>query len=271
MSHILENWVNGNGLPDTLVIDGHIHIGAWPHAATFNNIDEAVDLSVKYLDTNGINAFCALSGGYNFGLDDYHIGNDALLAIWNRLPERLIPFMCVNANDTPENILAELKRMYTAGVRCIKLINNYQEKYPGDGPNLMVLYEYAAANKMLIVNHSWTESEICKIADKFPDVDFIFAHYWGGYQDTVLKKFRNVYTNIWNYGPIGSLDRGIKLVGAKKFMLGSDGFLNSLSVGIGPVVYADISDDEKCLILGQTIARLLDKVGVLPKSLQVGL
>jgi len=64
------------------------------------------------------------------------------------------------------------------------------------------------------------------------------------------------------------LDRGIQQVGAEKFMLGSDGFLNSLSVGIGPVVFANISDDDKRLILGLTIARLVDKVGVLPDRLK---
>jgi uncharacterized protein len=269
MSQILEQWVNGNGFPDTLVIDGHIHVGEWPHAATFKSVDEATSESVKYLDANGINAFCALSGGYMFGLENYHLGNDALLALWERLPGKLIPFMSVNANDTPENILAELKRMYAAGVRCIKLLNHYQEQYPGDGPNLMALYDYAASNKMLIINHSWTENEISKIAAKYHGVDFIFAHYGGDYQDTVLKNYTNVYTNIWNYGPLGWLDYGIKKVGAEKFILGSDGFLNSLSVGLGPVVFADISDDDKRLILGKTIARLLNKVGALPENLKV--
>lgn len=270
MSKILEQWVNGNGLPNTLVIDGHIHIGAWPHAATFKSIDEAVISSLNYIDTNGIDAFCALSGGYHQDLTDYHLGNDFLLAVWERIPDRLIPFMSVNANDTPKNIIAELRRMYSTGVRCIKLINHYQEQYPGDGPNLMALYNFAAENKMLIINHSWTESEICKIAELFPEVDFIFAHYGlnMGYQDMVLKRYANVYTNVWDLGSMGWLERGIKEVGAGKFILGSDGFLNSLSVGIGPVVFADISDDDKRLILGQTIARLLDKVGTLPNSLK---
>ena len=101
---------------------------------------------------------------------------------------------------------------------------------------------------------------------EFPDVDFIFGHYGNG-QDPVLKARENVYTNIWGYGNLGWLERGIRNVGAEKFMMGSDGFLNPLSVGIGPVVFAGISDKEKRLILGLTMARLLDRVGVLPKVL----
>ena len=268
MSRILEEWTKGHGLVDTLVIDGHIHISEWPHAATYHSVDEAADESIRYMDSNGIDAICAVSGGYIFGMYDYRLGNDFLLAVWRRIPERLIPFMGVNPNDTQEHVLDELKRMYDAGVRCIKLINAYQANYPGDGPNLMALYAFAAQHKILVFNHAWAESVISQIAPQFPEIDFIFGHYWGGYQDTIMKTCPNVYTNIWNYGNLGWLERGIQQVGAEKFMLGSDGFLNSLSVGIGPVVFANISDDDKRLTLGLTTARLVDKVGVLPDQLK---
>jgi hypothetical protein len=84
----------------------------------------------------------------------------------------------------------------------------------------------------------------------------------------VMLAFPNVYTNIWMYGDRGWLDRGIRHVGAHKFMYGSDGFLNALSVGIGPVVFAPLDDDEKRLVLGITAARLLDKAGALPARLK---
>jgi predicted TIM-barrel fold metal-dependent hydrolase len=268
MSQLLENWLAGHGLPDTLVIDGHIHIGEWAHATTFTSVEAAVVGSVRAMDANGIDAICAVSGGYIFGLPDYHLGNDFLLAVWRQVPERLIPFMGINPNDTQANIIGELDRMVGAGVRCIKLINAYQNNYPGDGPNLMALYAYAARHKLLVFNHAWSEAEIRRIAAEFPETDFIFGHYWGGYQDTIMQTFANVYTNIWSYGPMGWLERGIRQVGAHKFMMGSDGFLNAPSVGIGPVVFANISDDEKRQILGQTTAHLLDKVGALPASMR---
>ena len=158
--------------------------------------------------------------------------------------------------------------MYDAGMRCIKLINSYQDDYPGDGPHLMALYEYAAAQRMLVFNHSWRVDVALKISELYPQVDFIYAHY-GGWQDKVLAERENFYANIWGIGNYGWLDRGIACVGAQKFMMGSDGFLNCLSVGIGPVVHARIGDREKRLILGGNIARLLDKVGALPTELKV--
>lgn len=270
MSSIVQQYLNGEGFPDTLVIDGHIHIGEWPHNTTFRSVDEAVDKSVEFLDANGVDAFCSMSGGYVFvGATDYRLGNDFLLEVWQRIPDRMVPFMSLNPNDTRENILAELNRMYEAGVRCIKLINYYQESYPGDGPNLMAVYEYAAEHRMLVFNHTWEPDVIEKIAERFTEMDFILGHYYYlGQLDPVLKTHPNVYTNIWVIGPLGWLDRGIKNVGAHKFILGSDGFLNQLSLGLGPVVFAPISDDEKRLILGITMAHLLDKVGALPDCIR---
>jgi len=268
MSGILEQWVEGKGLKDTLVIDGHIHIGAWPYTVTFYNVEEAVTESIRYMESNGVDAFCALAGGYNFGIQDYRLGNDFLLAVWDKLRDCMVPFLCVNPCDAKENIIEELKRMYDAGMRCIKLINGYQRNYPGDGPNLMAVYEFAAAHQMLVLNHVWEESAIVKIAEMYPETDFIFAHYYGDYQDDVMARFPNVYANMWWVGEMGWLDQGIRKLGPEKFMMGSDGFANPMSVGIGPVVFADIDDDAKRLILGGNAARLLDKYGVLPEKVK---
>ena len=136
---------------------------------------------------------------------DYHLGNDFLLEVCSKVPDRMIGFMLVNPNDSRDNLLAELDRMYDTGIRCIKLINSYQERYPGDGPNLMALYEYAADHNMLILNHYWAPKEIMEISAKFPDVDFIFGHYSNGL-DPVLKTRPNVYANIWNLGSLGWLE-----------------------------------------------------------------
>ena len=267
MSAILDQWKAGLGFPDAFVIDGHIHIGEWIHAATFSSVNEAADESVAYLDAHGVDAFCAVGGGHMFDGADPRGGNDFLLAVWGRLPERMIPFLCVNPNAGKDNVLAELERMFDEGMRCIKLINSYQENYPGDGPNLMVLYEYAAAHNMLVFNHSWRQPEIEKISALFPDTVFVFAHY-GEWQDAILRDRPNVYANIWGLGDLGWLDRAFANVGAGKFMMGSDGFLNPLSCGIGPVVFSPIPDEEKRLVLGLTAAQLLDRVGALPPSLK---
>jgi predicted TIM-barrel fold metal-dependent hydrolase len=266
MSRILQQWRAGRGLPDALVIDGHTHVGEWPHGANFDTVEEMAAGAVAVMDANGVDAACVLAGGYMWNGTDYTTGNDILLDLWRRLPERVIPFAHFNPNDRLADILAELKRVHGAGVRGIKLLNAYQD-YPGDAPKLMELYRFADERRMLILNHHWSEKEIRRIAAEFPGTDFIFGHY-GHWQDPVLREFPNVYANIWTLGSLGFLERGVRSVGAGKFVLGSDAFMNAISVGIGPVVYADIPDADKRQILGLTQGRLLDKVGALPASVK---
>lgn len=265
MSAILENWRAGQGFPDVLVIDGHIHVHDWPHGANFNSVEEMAEGAVTYMDANGVDACCILSGGYMASSCDYTVGNDVLLDLVSRVPDRLVGFMSVNPNDRQENIVAELKRVEANGIRCIKLLNSYQQNYPGDGPNLMDLYRFAADHNMLVINHSWPGDVLLRIADEFPTVDFIMAHYGGGAYDLLTAR-PNIHANIWGLGAIGFLEKAVQTIGPDKFMFGSDAFMNPMSVGIGPVVYADISDDAKRQILGLNVAKLLDKVGALPAA-----
>jgi len=267
MSGVLETWREGRGLPGVLVIDAHTHVGAWPHGATFESIADAGRGSIAAMDANGVDAACVLSGGYMGPGSDYKLGNDALLQLVKTAPDRLIGFAHVNPNDSLDSIMRELERVHDAGLRCIKLLNAYQQGYPGDGPNLMEVYRFAERHNMLVFNHWWSIEEIKKIAPKFPSVDFMFAHY-GSHQDDLLREMPNVYANIWTLAPLGFLERGIRNVGPEKFTLGSDAFMNPMSVGIGLVVYADIPDEHKRMILGANMARRLEKVGALPEKIK---
>ena len=265
MSDILNNWRKGIGFPDVLVIDGHVHLAEWPSHETFETFEEVPEKAVEYMNANGVDAICAVSGGYMWEGSDYTIGNEKLLRWWQAVPDRIIPFFHINPNDSPDGIDRELNHMYDSGMRCIKLLNSYQEKYPGDGPNLIKVYEFAADRNMIVFNHHWSYEELDVLAERFSNIPFVGAH---GAPLPLLKKHNNVYTNIWNYGTMGWLDRNIAEVGAHKFMFGSDAFMNPMTAGIGPVVYSPVTDDERRQMLGLTVARLIDSVGVLPDYLK---
>jgi len=260
MSTILENWRAGKGLPDVLVVDGHTHIGEWPHGTNFDTTAEAADEAVKFMDAYGVDAACVLAGGYMSNGADYRMGNDFLLDCVRRVPDRLIPFAHVNPNDSLEGIQHELKRMLDSNVHCIKLLNAYQD-YPGDGPNLMALYEFAQHNRMLVLNHHWSEAEIRRIASTFPELIMIRAH---GGASRLSHEISNVYDNIWSLHPFGTLESGLQQFGPSKVLFGSDAFMNDLSVGLGMVVYADIPEAAKRDVLGRNMARLLHWAGALP-------
>jgi predicted TIM-barrel fold metal-dependent hydrolase len=265
VSRIVDEWCAGRGLENMLVIDGHVHLGEWPTHETFRRAEEVPEAAGAYMDAHGVDAVCAVSGGYMWSGTDYRIGNDRLLAWWRALPDRIIPFYHINPNDTRQGVKAELERMHGEGMRAIKLLNAYQEEYPGDGPNLMLVYEFAAEHNVLVFNHHWTAQELWRISALFPEVVFIGAH---GAPVDVLRSRPNVYANIWGYGCMGWIDRWFAEAGTAKYMLGSDAFMNPLSAGIGLVIHAPISDEERRNVLGLTVARLLEGVGILPEPLR---
>jgi predicted TIM-barrel fold metal-dependent hydrolase len=129
----------------------------------------------------------------------------------------------------------------------------------------MALYEFAEEQNMLVLNHYWSEGELRKISPAFPGAIFIRAH---GGASALSWELPNVYDNIWSLWPLASIEEGVNRFGPDKILLGSDAFMNDLSVGIGMVVYADIPEEHKRAILGQNMARLLDKVGALPETLR---
>ena len=260
MSAILENWMNGRGLPDVLVIDGHVHSNGGAVGRGWESVPTAADYGLRVMDANGVDAVCVLGGGFYGPGNDYTRGNDDLLEFCRIAPDRFIGFAHFNPNDSEAGLAAELERAYGMGFRCIKLINAYQQDYPGDGPQMMKIYRFAAEHNMLIVNHYWSPDVLGRIAREFPSVNFITGHW---FTHDVLR-LPNVYCNMWSLISMGVLERGVKEYGAEKFLLGSDAFLNPISVGLGMIVHADISDDDKRKILGLTQARLLHGAGALP-------
>ena len=133
--------------------------------------------------------------------------------------------------------------------------------YPGDGPKLMAVYEFAAERNMLVLNHSWTQPVIENIAERFPEVDFIFGHYHPR-QDQVMKNLNNIYASIWTIASPGHLDRAVENGLEDRLLLGSDSFMNPMPVGIGQVAFARMNEQQKRKILGLNMEKLFAKVGV---------
>ena len=262
MSAILEQWRRGEGLPDVLVIDGHTHPYRW--SPGFGSPREAAAEMLRLMDDYCVDASCLMSGDYMHNGDDFRLGNDFLLGVCRHDPERLIPFAHVNPNFDLNIISAELERMYGAGVRAIKLLNAYQN-YPGDGPHLMAVYAFAQERDMLVLNHFWSEDEIHTITRRFPKLVMIRGH---GGASAISCTYENVHDNIWSLHRLGAIESGIQRFGPEKILFGSDAALNDPAVGIGLVVYADISDEAKKAVLGLNMARLLDWAGLLPSSLR---
>lgn len=261
MSDILDTWRSGRGLPGVLVIDGHTH--AFGNSALRTPAEASAEL-LRLMDSYCVDASCVMGGMSLHNGIDVRLNNDFLLEYVRQAPDRLIPFAHVNAHVELSETIPELDRVFGEGVRGIKLYNEPQG-YPGDGPNMMAVYSFAQAHNMLVLNHYWSEGEIYLIAQEFPDLVLIRGH--GGVSG-ISRMFANVYDNMWALNRLGLIEEGVRKYGADKILLGSDAPLSEPAVGIGTVVYSDISDKDKRAILGLNMARLLEKAGILPDWLR---
>ncbi len=262
MSTLQENWEAGLGCPDTLVIDGHIHFDGGVIGRPWNSPAEAAHYALRAMDAAGIDLACILGGGYYGPGNDYTRGNDALRDFCRCAPDRFIGLAHFNPRDSAEGLDRELDRALALGFRGIKLLNAYQDNLPGDDPALMRIYRFAARHQLFILNHYWTPEVLGRIAREFPTVPFIAGHW---YLHEVLR-LPNVYCNLWGLLRLGDIEFGVREFGADKFLLGSDAFLNPLTVGLGLVMQADLPDEDKRKILGLNQARILHSARALPAA-----
>ncbi|NLE46103.1 MAG: amidohydrolase family protein [Chloroflexi bacterium] len=260
MSGILDQWRLGLGLPGVMVIDGHTHAFGWDGWRT--PLEVAAEL-IRLMDGYCVDASCVMGGMSLQNGVDVRLNNDFLLECVRHAPDRLIPFAHVNPHVELSDTLAELDRVFGEGVRGIKLYNEPQG-YPGDGPNMMAVYSFAQDHNMLILNHLWSEVEISRIVREFPNLVLIRGH---GGASVISRTYANVYDNIWSLNRLGLIEDGVRKYGSDKLLLGSDAPLSDPAVGVGMVVYSDISDRDKRAILGLNMACLLEKVGALPNWL----
>ena len=101
------------------------------------------------------------------------------------------------------------------------------------------------------------------VADNFPKVPIILAHYGGTYTDEAIlipKWFGNVFTDTSFCLNPHDLENGVEMTGAKQFLYASDYPQGSIELDTLKIKLADISERDKELILGKNIEKILDGI-----------
>jgi len=120
-----------------------------------------------------------------------------------------------------------------------------------------------------VLFHTWGIRDMGlmeNMAKMFPKTVMFIGHC-GGELDASLRaaelaaQYDNLYLDFtcsWGYANL--LEHFVKTASAEKILFGSDALWNSVTASLGRVLYADIGDDEKKLILGGNAARLYPKL-----------
>ncbi|MCD6593073.1 amidohydrolase [Candidatus Bathyarchaeota archaeon] len=131
-----------------------------------------------------------------------------------------------------------------------------------------------------VIIHSWHEEEglppgsekyvglqgrfpvhiISEVARKCPDTILIFAHMGGNWEKALqaAKPHENVYFDTCGFDPIiGVVERAVEVLGPERILFGSDAPGRSFVAQLSKIQYADISERDRRLILGENAMRIL--------------
>ena len=254
---ILDTVRSGEPLKNTFVVDAHMHICRVPK---FYSKGGALEEIIDTMDRLGVNTGI-VSNLWNTG--EYWSGYEEVIHAVERYPGRFAGHISPNPNY--ESFLKDF--YYCLDSSCFKGIKLHpvQHMLPFDHPLYCEVYKAAAKKSMPVLLHTWGTDDIHKmeaLAARYPETAFIIGHS-GGEVDAVIMAadaaagFKNLYLDTaCSYTWYGTLEMMVKRAGAGKVLFGSDAVWNCTAAAIGRVAYADISDEDKKLILGDNAKRL---------------
>ena len=256
----LSFWETGR-LP-CKILDFHAHMDE--HAEIYFPFSSADDM-VRDMDKNGVEKlfFCG-----HFALDDPLYGEQYNVAAVRRHPDRLRAYHIIHSRHLdPEREIAEVDGSPDVYVG-FKLLGDYND-FPVDDPCHDPYYEYLNRTGKLLLLHTWGHSgndgwqNVAGIAKRFPNVPIICGHSFfdditRGVSETA--KYPNVYYEITAIPIVrGYLEEIVRIAGSERVLFGTDlpGF--STMHGVGTVLGADITDDDRLNIFyrnGEKLAAL---------------
>lgn len=239
--------------------DCHGHMG--PHASHYHLPNCSLDGIMADAERFGEEKNCVFSMAGIYSDEAY--GNDIVIDAVRRYPDRLIGFTLLNPHRGKDAMLRELERCAKQGLRGVKLIAQYHG-YPAEGPMIDVACRWAHERKQIILNHDWgSAQQMERLTAEYPDACFITGHTTTAYAE-LMKRRDNIY--VCSCPLIGprACEEVVAAIGADRLLFGSD--LEDLPIawGLGPIVFARISPDEKRMILGGNLKRILERYSLEP-------
>lgn len=266
MDNFIKTADAGKAFDDSFIFDCHGHFGPY---FGFHIPDLSAGEFVTVLDRIGINAVVISTMG-----NVVPYGNDVVAEAISAYPERFVGYAKVNANY-PEDVETELIRCFDElGFRGIK-IHPYWDQVPPDDPRYKPVWEFSSERKVPVLIHTWNShryvdalldfclpSLFAKIAEDYPDAILLLGHSGGEYDGIldaieVAKAYPNIYLDTASsrlYPEV--IEMIVDEVGAERVLYGSDVPFLSPAPQVGKIVYADIGESEKEMILGLNATKL---------------
>ncbi len=243
------------------VIDTHTHFGPgtgiyFPKVTAEQMIDT--------MDRCGVRLIISAP---HMALVDTDRGNMQTAELVAEYPDRFRGYWGVNPNY-PDRVERDLVRFEEfTGFVGFKFLSDYHRVAITD-PRYAPVLEYAQERKLPILMHTWGHSGfdgpalVETVAGRYPDVTILMGHSGYGQWNKSIQVARdhpNVYLELTAaYSVRGAIEAMVKGAGSEKITFGTDLPWFDPHYGIGCVVFARISDQDRHNILHRNAERLFD-------------
>ena len=242
------------------VFDAHGHVGRWERK--YFHDASAAEL-VARMDEVGIERF-AVSDILACG-PDYQAGNTRVGTAVAAFPDRLVGYAVYNPNYESE-MGDEMRRAFDElGCRGIKLHCSLHDTSTEDR-SYRLAFRMAQEQRCPILCHAHrgpSPGFLMETLAEYPDATFIYAHLGGGRPEGVepLLEVAQARPNlVFDLGvsvmPRATLAWLVDHVPPTQIVYGSDHPLNEFTFQLGRVLYADIAEETKRIILWDNAARI---------------
>lgn len=246
----------GKPLTDAVVVDAHGHLG---EDLAIPIVDTSFAALVATMDRIGVDVACVSSIPAIYGQST--LGNAEVIDALAQYPERLFGYTVVDAG-CPDRMQQELDRCLDGGMRGLKI--HSVSGLPYNHASYDRVYDFAGAHSLPLLAHTWSDEELDALEPQFsrhPNVNFVLGHAGAAVPEHYVRlghQYDNVYLELcFSVCPRGMVEHFVGEGLASKLLWGSDCLFMSMEQQIGRVVFAQISEADKRLILGETAARVL--------------
>ena len=246
-----------------MIIDGHIHIGDWLYRHY-----SSLSVTVKDLDT--LLKKSGIDGAILFPSDKKD--NRGLLDQIKRGVNRkywFFPWIDPKIKDWNEFVKNNLRDI--SGIK----IHSSLDGIMGGLTNKLYrpVLELAKEEKLLMYVHCgrWQKAASYKfvlhMAGEYPGINFIISHLGGDHEELKLQapldarrmKTENVTFDISATRESWTIDNGVKILGAERFIFGSDFPVMHPRVALECLNVSHITANERKMILGENVLNLLNR------------
>lgn len=257
-----------------MIIDAHAHLG---DVAFFRVPDAGVEAMLSLMDALGIDLAISMHGAGI--MECFEEALHASQAAYERSHGRL-PYCLIYHPLYPADSMAAIESaLGRPGLVGIKIHPSQHQVYPED-PCYEPAWQLAAEWGLPIITHSWalsdynptqrfaTPEHFERYVVRYPQVNLVLGHAGGRYEGhraavCLAQRYPNVYLDLsGDVYSFGLLEWLVAQVGAGRILFGSDMDWIDPRTRLGCVLDADITLEEKRLILGKNALRLFKLQGV---------